>query len=104
VKIFKENLRKIQEHNARFQKGEVKHSVRMNRFGDLETHEFKAMMNGLKPELRKPSSKVMTRNEKVSLPSSVDWRTSGAVTDVKDQGQCGSCWSFSSVSFKPSFE
>ncbi|CAL8113692.1 unnamed protein product [Orchesella dallaii] len=98
MKIYLENRQRIAKHNKN---PEHEYKLSMNKYGDLLPHEFKSIMNGYRMDLKKNASDeermVFLSPENFEAPKSVDWRTKGYVTPVKDQGQCGSCWSFSAT-------
>jgi len=73
-------------------------TLAVNQFADMTDAEYRRMV----PKFKKPANytvyEIHPKPQNIaSLPSALDWRAKGAVTDVKDQASCGSCWSFGAI-------
>nr|ACX43965.1 cysteine protease 1 [Brachiaria hybrid cultivar] len=91
---FKANVETIRLHNTL---ANASYTMGLNEFADLSFEEFKGKYFGYKHVEREFARSNNLHQEVEAAPTSIDWRTSNAVTPIKDQGQCGSCWAFSAT-------
>jgi C1A family cysteine protease len=95
LEIFTANSILVEKHNAEGHSW----TMGLNQFADMTPKEFAELQTLWPSTLGTENSSAPMRHEITGkdIPASVDWRTQGYVNPIKNQGQCGSCWAFSTI-------